>query len=173
MKTLSKLHHKVLMNAEEANLIVSERKKEGKSIVFTNGCFDILHKGHVEYLAKAADLGDVLVVALNTDASVKNQGKGEERPINKQDDRLEMLAALFFVDYVLLFNGDTPIEEIKTIVPNVLVKGGDYDPSVTDTASAAYIVGREFVLKHQGSVKVIDLVAGYSTTNIVQRLKGE
>ena len=172
MKTLTKLHHKILMNAEETNLIVSERKKEGKSIVFTNGCFDILHRGHVEYLAKAADLGDVLIVAVNIDDSVRAQGKGEERPINKQADRMEMLAALFFVDYVLLFNDDTPLDVIQTIIPNVLVKGGDYDPNETELGSKKHIVGREFVLKNKGSVKVIELVAGYSTTNIVNKLKG-
>jgi len=138
--------------------------------VFTNGCFDILHRGHIEYLSKASDCGDILIVAVNTDESVKAQGKGEERPINKEADRLELLAALFFVDYVVLFNNDTPIGLVKQIKPSVLIKGADYDPNQTDNSHKQYIVGREIVLRNGGEVRVIDLVQGYSTTRIIKKL---
>ncbi|MFK8039152.1 MAG: adenylyltransferase/cytidyltransferase family protein [Crocinitomicaceae bacterium] len=171
MKNLTTLNHKILLDYNEAEIVCHSKQLEGKTIVFTNGCFDILHKGHVEYLAQAADLGDVLIIAVNTDASVKMQNKGKERPINKESDRLALLAALFFVDYVLLFNEDTPLELIKKLKPNVLAKGADYNPDETDTKSKKYIVGREDVLKNNGKVKVIDLVSGFSTTNIVNKLK--
>jgi len=172
MKNQNKLNHKILINYNEATIISSQKQKEGQSIVFTNGCFDILHKGHIEYLAKAADLGDILIVAVNTDQSVKAQNKGEERPINSENDRLELLAALFFVDYVLLFNEETPQQLIEQIEPNVLVKGGDYDPNETDRNAKTYIVGRDTVLANQGRVKIINLVQGYSTTGIVSKLRG-
>ncbi|MDX1348849.1 MAG: D-glycero-beta-D-manno-heptose 1-phosphate adenylyltransferase [Putridiphycobacter sp.] len=171
MKTLTQLKHKILLNESEAAFIVSERQKEGKKVVFTNGCFDILHKGHVEYLAQAADCGDVLMVAVNTDASVKAQNKGEERPINKELDRLELLAALFFVDYVVLFNDDTPQNLIEQVTPNVLVKGADYNPNQLDKNAKDYIVGRDIVIKNGGEVKAISLLEGYSTTSIVNKLK--
>ena len=172
MKALAQLNHKILHNYHEATIISEEKKGKGQSIVFTNGCFDLLHKGHIEYLAQAADLGDILIVAVNTDASVKSLEKGKERPINKQDDRLELLAALFFVDYVLLFSENTPLELIQHIQPNVLVKGADYNPKEEDKSSKKYIVGRDIVLKNDGKVKVIDLVQGFSTTGIVNKLKG-
>lgn len=171
MKTLTQLKHKILIDENEAALITSERQKKGQKVVFTNGCFDILHKGHVEYLTQAADCGDVLIVAVNTDSSVKAQNKGTERPINKEDDRLSLLAALFFVDYVVLFNNDTPIELIQKVQPDILAKGADYDPDQTDSNHKQYIVGREIVLKKGGEVKAIDLVSGYSTTNLVNKLK--
>ncbi len=171
MKNLTKLNHKILINHNEAAIISDKRKKDGEKIVFTNGCFDILHKGHIEYLAQAADLGDVLIIAVNTDRSVKAQNKGDERPINTEDDRLELLAALFFVDYVLLFDEDTPKNLIEQIKPDVLVKGGDYDPKETDPQSKKYIVGRDTVLKNKGKVNVIKLVDGYSTSAIVNLLK--
>lgn len=144
---------------------------EGKKIVFTNGCFDILHKGHVEYLAQAADLGDLLVVGINSDASVKNQGKGEERPINKIEARATLLAALGFVDVVIEFDAETPIELIQMIEPDVLVKGGDYDPAEEDATNKKYIVGREVVLAKNGQVATIDLVQGYSTTALINKMK--
>lgn len=172
MKNLTALKHKILLDYNEAEIVSNSKQTEGKKIVFTNGCFDILHKGHVEYLAQAADLGNILIVAVNTDISVKAQNKGIERPINKETERLELLAALFFVDYVLLFNEDTPLELIKLLQPNVLVKGADYNPKETDPTSKKYIVGREEVLKNNGKVQVIDLVSGFSTTNIVNKLKG-
>ena len=171
MKHLKTLNHKILINYNEATIISEEKQKAGKTIVFTNGCFDILHRGHVNYLAQAADLGDILIVAVNTDQSVKKQNKGDERPINEEAARLELLAALFFVDYVLLFNEDTPQQLIENIQPNVLVKGGDYDPNESDPNSKQYIVGREVVRAKNGHVKTINLVDGYSTTGIVNKLK--
>ena len=147
-------------------------KQAGEKVVFTNGCFDILHEGHVTYLAKSADLGTKLIVALNTDLSVKKQGKGEERPINPESARLFLIAALSYVDAVVLFEGETPIELIKLLVPDVLVKGADYDPEETDSTSKKYIVGREIVLQNGGEVKTIALVPGFSTTAIVNKLKG-
>ncbi len=147
------------------------KKPEGKKVVFTNGCFDILHKGHVEYLAQAADLGDYLVVGINSDASVQEQGKGEDRPVNKIQARATLLAALGFVDAVIEFDSQTPLSLIENVLPDVLVKGADYNPSETDVNAKGYIVGREAVLENGGEVKVIDLVAGYSTTNIINKLK--
>lgn len=170
MKSLSQIRNKIF-SSENITAFVQAEKFAGKSVVFTNGCFDILHKGHVEYLAQAADLGDTLVVGINSDASVKRQGKGDERPINPVDARATLLAALGFVGAVVEFDGDTPIEIIEKIVPNVLVKGADYDPQEADPNNKKYIVGREVVLDNGGEVKVIDLVPGYSTTNIVNKLK--
>lgn len=150
---------------------VATLKSQHKKIVFTNGCFDILHKGHVQYLSLAADLGDVLVVGLNSDASVKRQGKGDDRPVNNSDARGLVLAGLGFVDFVVEFDDDTPYKLIEAIVPDVLVKGGDYDPDETNPDSKKYIVGRDIVLKNNGRVEVIDLVQGFSTTSIIQKLK--
>lgn len=146
-------------------------KAEGKTIIFTNGCFDILHKGHVEYLAKSADKGDVLIVGLNSDDSVKRQGKGENRPINDISSRMTVLSALFFVDAVVEFDEDTPLELIKEIQPDVLVKGGDYDPCETNMANKKYIVGKAEVEKNGGRVEVVNLVQGYSTTNVINKIK--
>lgn len=134
----------------------------GKKIVFTNGCFDILHHGHLQLLAMAADKGNVLLVALNTDSSVKRL-KGEERPINHEQDRLFQVASLLCVDAVCLFDEDTPAEILKLVRPHVLVKGGDY---TIDT-----IVGAPFVQSYGGSVEVIPLVDGYSTSNLVASIK--
>lgn len=146
-------------------------KFKGLKIVFTNGCFDIIHKGHVTYLAKAAELGDKLIVALNTDSSVKRLGKGTERPINSEDARLFVLASLSCVDMVLLFDENTPLEIIKEIKPSVLAKGADYDPEITDVNDKKYIVGSEFVKQNGGEVKAINLVDGFSTTNIINKIQ--
>lgn len=141
---------------------VAEKTVAGKQVVFTNGCFDILHLGHIDYLEKAHSLGDFLVVGLNSDASVCRL-KGPERPVNGEYARSRMLAALEFVDAVCVFEEDTPKELIETIGPNVLVKGGDY--------SIETIVGADFVMQNGGVVKTIDLVDGYSTTGIIEKLK--
>jgi len=141
------------LNAERAN---------GKSIVFTNGCFDILHKGHVDYLAKAADKGDVLVVAVNADESVRRLGKSPSRPIQDQGARTYLIAALESVSYVFLFFEDTPKEVIDQIVPNVLVKGSDY--------KAEDIVGYDTVIKNGGKVETIDFIPGYSTSGIEKKI---
>lgn len=148
---------------------VKKWQAEGQKVVFTNGCFDILHKGHVTYLAKAADLGDKMIVALNTDQSVKAQGKSPDRPINPEDARLTVLAALEFVDLVLLFEKNTPLDEICALQPDILVKGADYDPFEQDEFSKKYIVGSKEVRALGGQVAVIDLVEGYSTTAILNK----
>ena len=161
-----------IVSLEDAQRKIGIWKMKGETIVFTNGCFDILHKGHVTYLVKAADLGNRLIVGLNSDASVKRQGKGDERPINPEDARLAILASLTFVDLVILFDGDTPEALIQALKPDVLVKGADYDPNETDKNSKKYIVGSEAVRENGGKVEVIDLVDGFSTTGIVQKLRG-
>jgi rfaE bifunctional protein nucleotidyltransferase chain/domain len=134
-------------------------KSEGDKVVFTNGVFDLLHIGHITYMAKAADLGDRLVVGLNADSSVKRI-KGESRPINDQANRAALLAALFFVDAVVIFEEDTPINVISTLLPDILVKGSDY---TVDT-----IVGAKEVLANGG-----ELVEGSSSTSIIQRIQGK
>lgn len=139
-------------------------KREGDKVVFTNGVFDLLHIGHITYMAKAANLGDRLVVGLNADSSVKRI-KGEGRPINDQANRAALLAALFFVDAVVIFEEDTPINLISTLLPDILVKGSDY---TIDT-----IVGAKEVIANGGEVKTIDLVDGYSSTSIIKRIQGQ
>jgi len=140
--------------------ILSAERSKGKRIVFTNGCFDILHVGHVAYLSKARRLGDVLVVGLNSDSSVKKI-KGEDRPINKESDRAKVLSSLYFVDYVTSFNETTPENLIKKVKPDILVKGGDW--KIED------IVGGSFVRSYGGKIKSIPFVKGYSTTSIIER----
>ncbi|UII27839.1 D-glycero-beta-D-manno-heptose 1-phosphate adenylyltransferase [Fulvivirga maritima] len=137
-------------------------KAKDEKVVFTNGCFDILHLGHVDYLEKAAALGDKLIIAINTDASVKKL-KGDERPLNDQYARARLLSALGFVDAVTYFSEDTPLELITEILPDILVKGSDY---LTEN-----IVGSDIVIKSGGEVKTIDLVDGYSTTGLVNKIK--
>ena len=141
---------------------LSKAREQGKKIVFTNGCFDILHLGHTRYLKKAKGLGDLLIVAVNSDASVKRL-KGEGRPINNEDNRLAMLAELDFIDYVIKFGEDTPYELIQAIQPDVLVKGGDYE--IQD------IVGHDIVEAKGGLVTTIPLVDGMSTTNIINSIQ--
>lgn len=133
-----------------------------RKLVFTNGCFDILHRGHIEYLYQARNLGDALMVGVNTDNSVKRL-KGEMRPINGEYDRMMLLASLYFVDYVVLFDEDTPLQLIKSVRPDILVKGGDY---TRDT-----IVGADFVESTGGEVVVISFVEGYSTTKVINKMR--
>ncbi len=171
MGKFEQIKHKVA-SLEEMTERILEWKNAGEKVVFTNGCFDILHEGHVTYLAKAADFGTRLVIAINTDASVKRQGKGEERPINPESSRALLLASLGFVDGVVFFDEDTPVAVIELLKPDVLVKGADYDADEQDPSSKKYIVGRETILANGGEVKTVALVAGFSTTNIVKRLKG-
>lgn len=170
MSRLSYLQEKIV-DLSTAQLRIQHWKFKGETVVFTNGCFDILHQGHVVYLAKAAALGTRLVVAINSDASVRQQNKGPERPINPESARAVVLAALGFVDLVVLFEGQTPIDLIEEFQPDVLVKGADYDPLERNPASKTYIVGSDEVLKYGGRVEVIELEAGFSTTNIVNKLK--
>jgi rfaE bifunctional protein nucleotidyltransferase chain/domain len=171
MGKFEQIKHKVT-SVEEMKQRVLEWKSSGEKVVFTNGCFDILHEGHVTYLAKAADFGSKLIIAINTDASVKRQGKGEERPINPESSRALILASLGFVDGVVFFDEDTPVSVIEWLKPDVLVKGADYDADEKDPFSKKYIVGRETILEHGGEVKTVALVEGFSTTNIVKKLKG-
>ncbi len=170
MKQINAIERKILA-VQDLSAAVDELKLNGRRIVFTNGCFDILHVGHVTYLSAAKDLGDVLIVGLNTDNSVKLLNKGSDRPINNEISRAFLLASLAMVDYVVLFNDSNPLKLIETLIPNVLVKGGDYDPNETDTSSKKYIVGSDVVRKNGGDVCIIDLVEGYSTTSILQKIK--
>lgn len=160
-----------IVDVPTALLKINAWKMKGDQIVFTNGCFDILHKGHVAYLAKAANFGQRLVVALNTDASVKKLNKGQDRPINDEHARLQVMAALGFVDLVLLFHEETPYKVIKMLEPDILVKGADYSPEITDPNDKKYIVGSDIVKDRGGEVKVIELEAGFSTTNIIAKIK--
>ncbi|WP_299249713.1 D-glycero-beta-D-manno-heptose 1-phosphate adenylyltransferase [uncultured Cytophaga sp.] len=150
-----------IVSVNEGAALVAKWKLEGE-VVFTNGCFDILHLGHIDYLEKSRRLGSKLVVGLNTDASVKRL-KGPERPLNNEYARARMLAALACTDAVILFDEPTPLELITAISPDVLVKGSDY--------TIDKIVGADFVMEHGGSVKTIDLVEGYSTTGIIEKIK--
>ncbi len=143
--------------------LLEKRTLEGKKIVFTNGCFDILHRGHVEYLCQARDLGDYLVLGLNTDESVKRLGKSPERPINSEETRATILAGLECVDAIVLFNEDTPLQLITFIQPDVLVKGNDY--------KAEDIVGYDIVTTKGGKVITINLVEGFSTTKLIEKMK--
>lgn len=140
--------------------VVAEWKLAGEKVVFTNGCFDLLHLGHVDYLEKARHLGDRLIVGLNTDASVSCLKPG--RPLQDEVSRARVLASLLFVDAVVLFGEQTPLTLIEAILPNVLVKGDDY--------TISGIVGHEIVLQNGGQVLTVPLVAGYSTTRIVERV---
>jgi len=148
---------KVIKTPEELKTLVKKLKESGKKIVFTNGCFDIIHAGHVDYLEKAKSFGDVLIVGINSDKSIKRI-KGEKRPINPQEHRVKVLSALKCVDYAVIFDEDTPIEIIKIIKPDVLVKGADW--KLED------IVGREYAK----SVKRIEFCYNTSTTKIIERI---
>jgi len=169
-KRLTFLTNKIT-TATEASRLIAGWKAKGECVVFTNGCFDILHKGHVTYLSKTADCGQRLIVGLNTDNSVRRQGKGEDRPINSEIDRAIVLAALGFVDLIVFFDEDTPLNLIKTLKPDVLTKGADYDARETNPESKSFIVGSDIVRSYGGVVTTIDLVEGYSTTQLVTRLK--
>lgn len=140
-------------------------------IVFTNGCFDIIHRGHVDYLAKASDCGDKLIVGINSDASVKRQGKSSSRPLQDEQTRAMIMASFHFVNAVIIFDEDTPIELIKAIKPSVLVKGADYDANETNKESKKYIVGSDVVKANKGEVKTIEFLEGFSTTAIEQKIK--
>ncbi|MBR9861228.1 D-glycero-beta-D-manno-heptose 1-phosphate adenylyltransferase [bacterium] len=134
------------------------------TVVFTNGCFDILHRGHIDYLSKAAEQGDRFVIGVNTDRSVSTL-KGPRRPIIDEDSRALKLAALAFVDAVILFDEDTPLELITELKPNVLIKGGDYTEET--------VVGADFVKSNGGKVMLIPFLEGYSTSSIIEKIKGE
>lgn len=159
--TFNKIASKV-QDWKTATETVKGWQKKGETLVFTNGCFDILHYGHLHYLAAAADLGDRLVIGLNSAVSVKRL-KGEHRPINDDLTRQFTLASLEFVDLVVEFDEDTPFDLIKALSPNVLVKGGDYE--------IHQIVGADIVMEKGGKVETLSFVKGYSTTNIEDKIK--
>ena len=150
------------MQKEEVSGLMDVWKYMGLKIVFTNGCFDIIHYGHIDYLARAASLGGKLIIGLNTDASVSKL-KGPNRPIQDQQSRALILAAMQFVDAVILFDEETPQELISFLIPDILVKGSDY--------RIEQIVGADVVLKNGGKVETMDFVAGYSTSNIIEKIK--
>jgi len=161
MKELSRIESKIKSLAEATQVIREWELKEEK-IVFTNGCFDIVHRGHVDYLSRAKDLGTKLVLGLNSDASVRRL-KGPNRPIVDEQSRAILLAAFQFIDMVVFFDEDTPYELIKALQPDVLVKGSDYN--------AKDIVGYDVLMAKGGSVETIDFVEGFSTTAIVEKIK--
>jgi rfaE bifunctional protein nucleotidyltransferase chain/domain len=163
MPTYEAIAGKLIDTEEAARLFTAGFRKKNR-IVFTNGCFDLLHRGHIYYLSRARDLGDLLVVGLNSDGSVARL-KGEGRPLNDQKARAEVLGALVMVDYVILFEEDTPLNLIRKIRPDMLVKGGDY--------KVEEIVGHAEVTSWGGKVITIPLLEGYSTTSIIEsRQKG-
>lgn len=151
-----------ILDLNQAKKVISGWRKNDEKIVFTNGCFDILHLGHVDYLEKSRALGDRLVVGLNTDDSIKRL-KGEKRPIVNEYSRARLMAALQFVDAVILFAEDTPESLIRTILPDILVKGDDY--------TLERIVGAEIVMANGGKVQTVKLVDGFSTTKIIEKIK--
>ncbi|MDR2010599.1 MAG: D-glycero-beta-D-manno-heptose 1-phosphate adenylyltransferase [Bacteroidales bacterium] len=159
METLKHIEQKIL-KPQELTSVVLDWKKNKNLVVFTNGCFDIIHYGHVNYLAKAKDLGHKLVIGLNSDSSVKRL-KGDSRPINNEYARSMVLASLEFIDAIIIFDEDTPERLIKMIFPDILVKGGDY--------SFENIVGADFVMANGGLVEIIPFVDGYSTTNFINK----
>jgi len=151
----------IIKDWKELKKILDDLKAEGKKVVFTNGCFDILHSGHVDYLNKAKALGDVLVVALNNDVSVRNI-KGEKRPIINEEERAFIVSNLKAVDFVTLFEQDTPAEIIDFLIPDILVKGADW--------KTEEIVGAKTVMENGGSVKRIEFVSTQSTTKIINEV---
>ena len=161
MRAIDKIDQKI-MSIEQAKAFMQACKVTGKTVAFTNGCFDILHPGHLYSLAQTAKEADYLLVGLNSDASVKRL-KGPERPINSTESRATVLANLVLIDAVVVFEEDTPLDLIKTLLPDVLVKGGDY---TIDT-----IVGAKEVIANGGKVIINPIGEGFSTTNIIEKIK--
>ncbi|MEA5099792.1 MAG: D-glycero-beta-D-manno-heptose 1-phosphate adenylyltransferase [Bacteroidales bacterium] len=161
MKELDKIHNKII-SFDNIQKQVLKWREENKKIVFTNGCFDIIHRGHVDYLSKAKDLGDKLIIGLNTDLSVRNI-KGNTRPIQDEQSRAIILAAMQFVDAIVFFSEPTPYTLIKEIQPDILVKGADYKKED--------IIGYDIVSQRGGTVETIEFIEGYSTSNIERKIK--
>lgn len=161
MKELDKIHNKII-SFDNIQKQVLKWREENKKIVFTNGCFDIIHRGHVDYLSKAKDLGDILIIGLNTDQSVRNI-KGNTRPIQDENSRAIILASMQFVDAIVFFFEPTPYTLIKEIQPDILVKGADYKKED--------IVGYDIVSQRGGKVETIEFIEGYSTSNIERKIK--
>lgn len=160
MKEIDLIKNKIY-NLQDLETKLREWSKEGKKIVFTNGCFDIIHQGHIDYLAKAKDLGDILIIGLNTDQSVSTI-KGKNRPIQDQESRAIILASMQFVDAIVYFSDPTPYELISSIQPDILVKGADYKPEE--------IVGYDIVKQKGGEIKTLTFLEGYSTTSIENKI---
>lgn len=161
LQTLDIIQSKIFTPAQAVKAVTIQRFKSEK-IVFTNGCFDIVHAGHIDYLSKAADLGTKLIIGVNTDSSVQRL-KGNHRPIQNEFSRLMVLSSMYYVDALILFDEPTPYELIKAIVPDILVKGSDYQPE--------NIVGYDILKKNNGKVATIDFLEGYSTSLIEQKIK--
>ena len=140
------------------------KERNCQRVVFTNGCFDLVHQGHIHYLSHARDLGDMLILGLNSDASIRRL-KGPQRPIVSENERAIMMASFEFIDYVVLFEEDTPINLISAIIPDILVKGGDYE--------VEKIVGYDVVTQNGGKVVTLDFITGYSTTNIIEKIANQ
>jgi rfaE bifunctional protein nucleotidyltransferase chain/domain len=158
-----------IISLHEAEQRAAILRLKNQRIIFTNGCFDLLHLGHITYLSAAASLGDKLFVAINDDASVRSLNKGADRPINPELSRAMVLASLGFIDYVVVFSEATPLETLMAIQPDVVVKGGDYDAEITDESDKKYIVGKKEAAAWGGSVQTIPLVPGYSTTLLLSK----
>ena len=163
MSRINNIHEKIFSQDQLRSRLNMWRFLENK-IVFTNGCFDIIHLGHIDYLAKAADLGDKLIIGLNSDKSTRII-KGPNRPITDESSRSIILASFSFVDAVVLFDEETPFELIKSVIPDILVKGADY--------SIDQIVGADIVVQNGGRVQTLNYLPGYSTTLIEQKIKGQ
>ena len=153
---------KKIFSLDELKTQIDSWKKSGEKIVFTNGCFDIVHRGHIEVLANTADLGEKLIIGLNSDCSIEKL-KGENRPILNEKSRALLLASLTFVDAIVLFSEETPINLISMLLPNVLAKGGDYDINT--------IVGHKIVQDNGGEVILVPFIDGFSSTNIIEKIK--
>lgn len=162
---------KVLPDLKALISISDHWRKKSESIVFTNGVFDILHRGHIDYLYKTSKRANRMIIGVNSDASVKRLGKGSDRPYNCENDRAYLLAALGFVDGVIIFNEGTPLKLIQTLKPDVLAKGGDYNPNASKN-SPDYMVGSEEVKSWGGRVISIPFLKGFSTTSLVQTIRG-
>ena len=158
---IEQIRNAKILDIEVLKKHIASLKVKGETIVFTNGCFDIIHSGHIHTLSEAKALGTKLIVGINSDASVKRL-KGEKRPVLSEDERALIVAALSFVDFVILFEEDTPFNLIKNITPTILVKGGDY--------KIEEIVGADIVLNNGGSVEMIPFLSGFSTTNTIEKI---
>jgi len=161
MSHLNTINNKI-HNLKDLKSQVGKWKQAGNEVVFTNGCFDIIHKGHIEVLARSADLGDKLIVGLNSDQSIQKL-KGEDRPIIDEESRAILLAALSFVDAIILFSEETPLKLINTLLPDILAKGGDYEIKT--------IVGHKIVQENGGKVKLVPFLDGFSSTTIIDKIK--
>jgi len=158
-----------IVSIEEAKRRISMWHMRNDVICFTNGCFDIIHLGHITYLAKAASLGKRLIVAVNSDDSVRLLNKAPNRPINNEQARMMVIAAIGCVDLVVVFNEQTPFELINELLPDILIKGADYDVEETDKNNPKYIIGSDVVKANGGKVETISFVEGYSTTAILSK----